>query len=40
MIFKIDLDNPMWDWKYENFRDEQLIREEEEEAKKNKEKEQ
>lgn len=26
-MFKIDLDNPMWDWEYENFRDEKLIEE-------------
>lgn len=37
MVFKIDLDNPKWDWEYENFRDEKLIaeiKEEEEKMKK------
>lgn len=27
MVFKIDLDNPKWDWEYENFKDEKLIAE-------------
>lgn len=39
MCFRLDSDESMWDWEYENYRDEKLIAQIEKEEKEKKEKE-